>query len=71
LPSAGSIPYNASMEKETLEALRQASEKYDIRINSVFMAALRDCLRRRGHEIEIYARRRISTSAFAGVTFRQ
>ena len=44
MPSAGSIPYNAIVAKETLEALRQASEKYDIRINIVFMAALRDCL---------------------------
>jgi hypothetical protein len=41
------------MEKETLEALRQASEKHDIRINIVFMAALRDYLRKHGYEIDV------------------
>jgi hypothetical protein len=52
-PKTGSTPYNARMEVDVVETLRAVSDKHGIKKNILFMAALRDYLRKRGRQVQI------------------
>lgn len=45
--------YHTRLELETLEKLRDGALKSDVNANIYFIAALRDFLRKHGHEVEI------------------
>lgn len=52
-PKTGTVPYNARMEIDVLDDMRAACERYGVKKNIFFMAALRDFLRKNGIEVEI------------------
>jgi hypothetical protein len=52
-PKTGTTPYNARMETDVLESMRSTCERYGVKKNIFFMAALRDHLRKHGIEVEI------------------
>jgi uncharacterized protein (DUF4415 family) len=52
-PKTGTVPYNARMEEDVLDDMRAACERWKVKKNIFFMAALRDYLRKHGRDVEV------------------
>jgi hypothetical protein len=52
-PRVGTKPYHARLEVGVLETMRKACKRHEVKVNILFMAALRDYLRKHGFEIDV------------------